>query len=45
MMSDIEPELPVEKDAKTPLRDLCALKNRRAIRCCLDFFGNLGIGI
>jgi hypothetical protein len=29
----------------TPVRDLCALKKWRAMGCCLDFLGNLGIRI
>jgi hypothetical protein len=29
----------------TPVRDLCALKKWRAMKCCLDVLGNLGIRI
>jgi hypothetical protein len=29
----------------TLVRDLCALKKWRAMKCCLDFLGSLGIRI
>jgi hypothetical protein len=29
----------------SPVRDLCALKKWRAMKCSLDFFGSLGIRI
>jgi hypothetical protein len=29
----------------TSVRDLCALKKGWAVKCCLDFFGSLGIRI
>jgi hypothetical protein len=29
----------------TSVRDLCALKKSRAMKCCLDFLGSLGIRI
>jgi hypothetical protein len=29
----------------TPVRNFCALKKKRAMKCSLDFFGNLGIRI
>jgi hypothetical protein len=38
---------PTALDAQlgTPVRDLCALKMWRALKCCLDFLGSLGIRI
>jgi hypothetical protein len=35
----------VDVQLGTPDRDLCALKKWRAMKCCLDFLGSLGIRI